>query len=239
MRLLLTLPLLLPAVALADHHDDHSGGDRKMIETESEEGFVPLFDGESISEFVQRGGKAEYRVEDGAIVGKAVPKTPNSFLCTPRDYGDFEFRCRFKVDPRLNSGIMFRAQSREDYKDGRVHGYQAEIDPSPRAYTGGIYDEARRGWLNDLSENKPAREAFREEDWNDYRIRAVGNHIRTWINGVPAAELVDDTDRTGFIGLQVHSIKGDAPEPPMEVRWTDLRIKELSPAEPQKETKKE
>ena len=204
---------------------------------EDETGFVPLFDGESIDDWVQRGGTAEYRVEQGEmggeIVGKAVPKTPNSFLCTPRDYGDFELRLEFQVDPRLNSGVMFRAQSRDDYRDGRVHGYQSEIDPSDRAWTAGIYDEARRGWINDLKENDAARDAFRPEGWNDVRIRCVGPHIRTWLNGVPAAELLDDTDASGFIGLQVHGIKGsEAPDPPMEVRWRNLRIKELAPKRP-------
>ena len=222
LRPLLATLLLLPLAAAA--HE---------TATEAESGFVPLFDGESIDAWVQRGGTAEYRVEDGAIVGKAVPNTPNSFLCTPRDYSDYEMTLEFKVDPRLNSGLMIRGLSRDDYKDGRVYGYQAEIDPSPRAYTGGIYDEARRGWLQDLSDNEAARKAFRENEWNHYRVRLVGPHIRTWINDVPAAELLDSADPAGFIGLQVHSIKGDAPEEPMEVRWRNIQIKELSPARPQ------
>ena len=206
-----------------------------MADTADEAGFEPLVDVDSIDDWVQRGGTAEYRVdEDGVIVGRAVPKTPNSFLCTPRDYGDYELRFDFKVDPRLNSGVMIRGLSRDDYKDGRVHGYQAEIDPSDRRWTGGIYDEARRGWLNNLEDNEAARQAFRSDDWNSYRIRLVGPHIRTWINGVPAAEMLDDADAEGFIGLQVHGIKGqDAPDPPMEVRWRNLRIKELSPVRPE------
>lgn len=216
LRLLAAVALLLPAIAVAE-----------------EDGFVPLFDGESIDGWVQRGGHAEYRVEDGAIVGRAVPKSPNSFLCTPRDYADYEMTLEFKVDPRLNSGLMIRGLSRDDYKDGRVHGYQAEIDPSPRAYTGGIYDEARRGWLQKLSDNEAARNAFQPNEWNHYRVRLVGPHIRTWINDVPAAELLDSADPKGFIGLQVHSIKGDAPEQPMEVRWRNIQLKELSPARPE------
>lgn len=197
---------------------------------DTEDGLVPLFDGKSIDEWVQRGGVAEYTVEDGAIVGTAVKNTPNSFLCTPRDYADFELQLEFKVHPRLNSGIMIRAQSKPDYKDGRVHGYQAEIDPSDRAWTGGIYDESRRGWINNLAKNEAARKAFKQNQWNHYRIRCEGDSIKTWLNGVPAADLVDDMDAAGFIGLQVHNIgkkHADVTEP-MRVYWRNIRIKELS-----------
>lgn len=194
-----------------------------------EEGFTPLFDGKSIEGWVQRGGVAKYEAVDGVIVGTAVPNTPNSFLCTPRDYANFELRLEFKVHPKLNSGIMIRAQSKPDYKDGRVHGYQAEIDPSARAWTGGIYDESRRGWINDLKENEPARKAFKASEWNEYRIRCEGNSIKTWLNGVPAADLKDDMDASGFIGLQVHGIGKEQPDAndPLSVAWRNLRIKEL------------
>ena len=220
--------LLIAAPAAADHHAEAPHAPK-------EDGFEPLIVNGSIDDWTQRGGVARYEVEEGdVLVGTAVPKTPNSFLCPPDDVADFDLRFEFKVDPRLNSGVMFRAQSDPGYRDGRVHGYQSEIDPSDRAWSCGIYDEARRGWINDLADNPAAREAFRPEDWNEVRIRAVGDHIRTWINGVPAAELVDDTDASGFLGFQVHSIKGEAdPEPPMQVRWRNLRIKRLDPKRPE------
>ena len=197
--------------------------------TEVEKGFIPLFDGKSIDDWVQRGGVAKYEVVDGTILGTAVPKTPNSFLCTPRDYSDFELRLEFKVHPHLNSGIMFRAQSNPEYRKGVVHGYQAEIDPSARAWTGGIYDEARRGWINDLKNNEAARKAFKQGEWNEYRIRCKGDSIKTWLNGVPAADLKDDKDASGFIGLQVHGIGGKEVDPndPRIVAWRNIRIKEL------------
>lgn len=210
---------------VGDVSAEHHNGKHK----DSTEGFVALFDGESIDDWVQRGGVAKYTVEGGEIVGTAVKNTPNSFLCTPREYGDFVLTLEFKVHPRLNSGIMIRAQSSPDYKDGRVHGYQAEIDPSDRRWTGGIYDESRRGWLNDLKKNDAAREAFRSGEWNNYRIRCEGTSIKTWLNGVPAADLVDDVDAAGFIGLQVHNIgkrEADVTEA-MTVRWRNLMIKEL------------
>jgi hypothetical protein len=189
-----------------------------------EEGFTPLFDGKSLDGFTQRGGKAVYTVADGAIVGTTAPNTPNSFLCTDKDYANFELRLEFKVDPALNSGVQIRSHSLPDYKNGRVHGYQVEIDPSARAWTGGIYDESRRGWLNDLKKNEAARKAFKQNQWNEFRIVADGPSIKTWLNGVPAADLTDKMTPTGFIALQVHSSKEKEPH---SVQWRNIRIKEL------------
>jgi 3-keto-disaccharide hydrolase len=189
-----------------------------------EEGFVPLFDGKTLNGFVQRGGKATYRVEDGAVVGTTVLNTPNSFLCTDRDYANFILELEFKVDSRMNSGVQIRSQSLDSYNKGRVHGYQVEIDPSERAWTGGIYDEGRRGWLYKLDKNDSARAAFKQNEWNKFRVVCDGDSIKTWINGVPAADLHDSMTPTGFIALQVHGTKV---ETPMEVRWRNIRIKTL------------
>jgi hypothetical protein len=191
-----------------------------------DEGFVRLFDGESLDGFVQRGGEAIYTVEGGAIVGRTVLDTPNSFLCTDRDYEDFVLEFDVKVDPELNSGVQIRSHSAPDYRSGRVHGYQVEIDPTDRGYSGGVYDEARRGWLQNPEGNEEAMEAFKSGEWNAYRIEATGDRIRTWVNGVPVSEVVDGLDRSGFIGLQVHS----ADEAGLEVRWRDLWLKELPPS---------
>ncbi|WP_164104101.1 3-keto-disaccharide hydrolase [Candidatus Laterigemmans baculatus] len=186
--------------------------------------WVPLFDGESIEGWIQRGGRADFEVVDGAIVGTTRLGTPNSFLCTAEEFGDFILEYEFRVDPQLNSGVQIRSQSRKDYKDGRVHGYQIEIDPSERAWTGGIYDEARRGWLYTLENRPEARAAFKPEQWNLIRVEARGDSIRTWVNGVPAADLKDDMTARGFIALQVHSTKSAEP---LEVSWRNLRIKPL------------
>lgn len=186
--------------------------------------WVALFDGRSIDAWVRRGGRAEYEVLDGTIVGTSRAGTPNSFLCTPDDYADFILEFEFKVDPGLNSGVQIRGQSREDYKNGRVHGYQVEIDPSERAWTGGIYDEGRRGWLAPLENRPEARAAFKPEQWNQIRVEARGDSLRTWVNDVPAADLKDDTTPSGFIALQVHSTQSSDP---LQVRWRNLRIKPL------------
>lgn len=186
--------------------------------------WVSLFDGKTLDGFTQRGGVAKYTVEDGAIVGTTAPNTPNTFLCTNKDYADFILELEFNVDSRMNSGIQFRSESKPDYKNGVVHGYQSEIDPSKRAWTAGIYEESRRGWLANLEKNAAARAAFKQNEWNKVRIEAVGNHIRTFLNEVPAADLIDDMTSKGFIALQVHGI-GKKDEQ-MQVRWRNIRIME-------------
>jgi hypothetical protein len=202
-----------------------------------EDNWKPLFDGKSQAGWKQRGGMAKYRVENGEIIGTSVSNTGNSFLCTETDYGDFILELEFKVNPKLNSGVQIRSQCFDEPKEiehdgktikvpaGRVHGYQVEIDPSDRAYSGGIYDEGRRGWLNDLSKNDGARKAFKQNDWNKFRVECRGDSIKTWINGVAAADLKDSMTPKGFIALQVHGVGKN--EDPMEVRWRSIRIKEL------------
>lgn len=182
-----------------------------------------LFDGKSLDGWVQRNGNARYEVEDGMIVGTSVKGEPNSFLCTEEHYGNFVLELEFLVDEDMNSGVQIRSNSTEEYRNGRVHGYQVEIDPSDRAWTAGIYDEARRGWLYDLRHNQAAREAFKQGDWNHLRVEAIDDHIRTWLNGVPAAHLVDGMTRSGFIALQVHS----RPTSGIQVRWRNIRILDL------------
>ena len=179
--------------------------------------------------WIQRGGKAKYAVEDGMILGVSVPNTENSFLCTEKSYNDFILELEFKVDRGLNSGVQVRSESRPDYKNGRVHGYQVEIDPSKRAWSGGIYDEARRGWLNDLKNNEAAQKAFKQNEWNRFRIECRGDSIKTWLNDIPAADLKDSMTQRGFIALQVHGV-GERVEP-LSVRWRNIRIKELDQPE--------
>jgi hypothetical protein len=206
-------------------------------DTAADGGWVNLFNGKDLDGWVPRGGKAKYRAEDGQIIGTTVPNTENSFLCTKREYADFILELEFKVQNPLNSGVQIRSQCFDEAKTvevngkpkkipaGRVHGYQVEIDPSDRAWTGGIYDEGRRGWLNDLKNNEPARKAFKQGEWNKFRIECKGDSIKTWLNGVPAADLKDSMTPSGFIGLQVHGVKDR--KDPLEVRFRNLRIKGL------------
>ncbi len=185
--------------------------------------WIALFDGETLNGWSIKGGEANFEVKDGAIVGSTVHDTPNSFLATGKMYDDFILELDFKVDPSMNSGIQIRSNSFNHYRDGRVHGYQVEIDPSERAWSAGIYDEARRGWLFPLENAPKAQKAFKQNDWNTYRIEAIGDTIKTWINNVPAAYLIDDKTASGFIALQVHSIDENAEEG-TEIKWKNIKI---------------
>ncbi|HZF64140.1 MAG TPA: DUF1080 domain-containing protein [Chitinophagaceae bacterium] len=196
-------------------------------------GWHSPFNGKDFTGWKQLNGKAKYTIQNGEIVGTTVFNEPNSFLATEKDYGDFILELEFKVDSRMNSGIQFRSQSKPDYKDGRVHGYQFEIDPSSRGWTGGVYDEARRDWLYPLDLNPSAKTAFKKDQWNKCRIECIGNNIRTFVNGKAAAFLVDDLTTQGFIALQVHSI-GKKEEEGRQIRWRNIRIQtqNLKPSPP-------
>ncbi|WP_304237924.1 DUF1080 domain-containing protein [Jiulongibacter sediminis] len=196
----------------------------QLTAQEKADGWKMLFNGKNLIGWNQKNGEAKYEVKDGMVIGTTVANTPNSFMCTNETYGDFILELELKVDEGMNSGIQFRSLSTPEFNNGRVHGYQMEIDPSDRAWSGGIYDEARRGWLC-MPEGRPeAKNAFKHNDWNLYRIEAIGNTIRTWVNGVPISHLVDDMTPEGLIALQVHGIYGDMHEG-MQIRWRNIKIK--------------
>lgn len=170
----------------------------------------------------QLNGKAKYELVKNEIVGTTVANEPNSFLATATDYGDFILELEFKIYEGANSGIQFRSESKADYKEGRVHGYQCEIDTAPRAWTGGIYDEARRDWLYPMEYNPKAKTAFKQNEWNKVRIECIGPVMRTFVNGIATANLVDNLTPKGFIALQVHSV--EAKDVGKEIRWKNIRI---------------
>lgn len=182
-----------------------------------------LINENSLKGWTIKGGHATYKVEDGAIIGTTVSDSPNTFLTTDSIYGDFILELDYKVDSTMNSGIQIRSESLPYYRNGVVHGYQIEIDPSERAWSAGIYDEQQRGWLVPLTDNPLAQKAFKQNDWNHYRVEAIGDTIKTWINSVPAAYLIDDKTAAGFIGLQVHSIGNDQ-KPGTSIMWKNVNI---------------
>jgi len=190
----------------------------------------PLFNGKDFSNFNQLNGKAEYRIENGEMVGVSKSKTPNSFMATKKKYSDFILEFEVKVDFGLNSGVQFRSNSFPDFKNGRVHGYQCEIETSQRKWAGGIYDEARSGWLYPLTINPTGQEAFINGTWNHYRIEAVGNEIRTFVNGIMCSNLVDPQTAEGFIAFQVHAINKTEDEGKI-VRWKNINIITKNPVD--------
>jgi hypothetical protein len=221
--------LFAPGVALAD---------RK----------VEIFNGKDLTGWTKRGGKATYRVEKGEVIGRSAPNTTNTFMCTDKEYGDFELEFDFKIADRdFNSGVQIRSHHRPEKGQERVYGYQVEIDPkADRAWSGGIYYEGgwldpeatkakgkavivNRKWLHDLSDNEPARKAFKFGEWNHIKVVAKGRRIQTWINGVPAADFTDTDENAfsprGLIALQVHAV-GNKTEP-KEVRWRNIKLTEL------------
>jgi len=185
-------------------------------------------------------GTAKYRVEGNEILCTTVKGSPNSFLCTDRQYGDFVLEFEVKVDPRLNSGVQIRSQIAPAEmafvfpdRDGkpqsrvipadRVYGYQVEIATEKAGSSGSIYDEARRAvMLASTNADPAASKAFKDGQWNKYRIECKGDRMRTWITEVPCVDLRDSMTLRGVIGLQVHAIGND--EGPYEVRWRNLRI---------------
>jgi hypothetical protein len=214
---------------------------------------VEIFNGKDLSGWTKRGGNGTYAVEDGEIVGRSAPNTTNTFLCTNKEFGDFELELDFKIDPKdnvFNSGVQIRSHSRpEKDKFGndseRVFGYQVEIDTkADRPWTGGIYFEGgikdkngklimrgpkKNGWLFDLTENKPAQDERHLGRWNHLKIVAKGRHIQTWVNGVPAADFTDEDKKyftpKGFIALQVHAV-GKLTDT-KEVRFKNLKLTTL------------
>lgn len=183
----------------------------------------PLFNGNDLTGWKVLNGTAEFKVDDNCIVGVSALGTPNTFLATEKAYGDFILEYEAKIDAGLNSGVQIRSLSTAEYHDGRVHGYQVEIDPSLRAWSGGIYDEARRGWLYNLECNPNAKKAFKHGEWNTFRVEAIGHNLRVWLNGVPTADVIDEMTARGFIALQVHSVD-DRALAGKTVRFRNLKI---------------
>lgn len=191
---------------------------------QAQEGWDLLFNGKDFSNFEQLNGDASYLIENGEMVGISRMNTSNSFLATKKKYSDFILEFEVLVENGLNSGVQFRSISNPEDRNGRVHGYQCEIETSSRKWAGGIYDEARRGWLYPLTRNVSGRHAFVPGEWNHYRIEAIGPNIRTWINDVQCANLVDDMTAEGIIAFQVHSIQNKDQEG-KTVRWRNIKIK--------------
>lgn len=188
-------------------------------------GWINLFNGKNFNNWRILNGTAEFKIANGVITGVSKLNTPNTFLATREEFSDFILEFEAKMDDGLNSGLQIRSLSKPEYENGRVHGYQIELDASPRAWSGGIYDEARRGWLYNLECNPKAKTAYKPQMWNKFRIEALGNHMRVWLNEIPTADIIDELTAKGFIALQVHSIGNDHTLDGKTVQFRNLRIK--------------
>jgi Domain of Unknown Function (DUF1080) len=190
-------------------------------------GWTNLFDGKTLNGWKKLAGNADYAIENGSITGITVPNTPNTFLVTEKEYGDFVLELEVKIDDTTsNSGIQFRSHfdANGNNAKGKVFGYQYELDPSFRRWTGGVYDEGRRDWLYPLMLHSSAQNAYKHGVFNKVRVECIGNTIKTWVNDMPAAYVVDTFDRKGFIALQVHAI-GKPDMAGRKIYWKNIRIK--------------
>jgi Domain of Unknown Function (DUF1080) len=190
-------------------------------------GWQNLFNGKDLTGWKRLGGKAEYKVEDGVIVGRTVVNSRNTFLVTEKEYGDFILEADVWVeDEEGNSGLQTRSHFNPDAfnGEGRVYGRQCEVDPSPRRWTGGIYDEGRREWLYPMQLNAKAQNVYKKGEYNHFRVECIGNEMKTWVNGTATAYVVDTLDPKGFIGLQVHAINS-ADHAGKKVCFKNIRIK--------------
>jgi hypothetical protein len=194
-------------------------------EKKSNDGFTALFDGKSLDGWKNPYAWGKSEVVDGEIHLTADRKF---FLITEKTYGDFIFEGEVLLpEGPANSGFMFRAQ----VKPNNVFGYQAEVDGDPkRGWSGGLYDENRRGWFispkrDDAASvaefRKRAGDTFKRNEWNTYRITCVGKRIKIEVNGVVTTDIEDDTDASGVIGIQHHGEKGQT------YKFRNLRIKEM------------
>jgi hypothetical protein len=210
---------------------------------------IALFDGATLDGWQNFGG-GKFFVEDGAIVGETAPLLPNSFLATNQMYSDFELELDVKVDPLLNSGIQIRSNVypeetttirwggtfNEDgtknvrervWEKGRFWGYQVELDPTDRAWSGSLYEEGGRGFLHTPGEDEAAKQAFKPEDWNHVKIRVIGDHFQTWINGVPVADVHDSLTSTGYIALQLHGVGKNQDKVGKRVLFKNIELTQL------------
>ena len=225
------IPLLFIALLTAACSKEEQTEQSQGMSTESEAGWIELFNGENFDGWTMRGGGASYEIRDGAIVGINGPDH-NTFLSTWDLYADFELEFEVLLTNPMNSGVQIRSKARWEEADGatieRVFGPQVEIEQSP-GESGYLYGERVGGWMTP-KDQLVRHEHFKNDDWNHYRIVADGPRIQTWVNGTQVSDLTDndiyENHSAGFIGLQVH--RKDAAPGTLKVAWKNIRIRELN-----------
>jgi hypothetical protein len=180
----------------------------------AEDGFKPLFDGKTTEGWLKPYDWGDVAVVDGEIHLTGQKKF---FLVTEKTYGNFVLEGEVFCPKGGNSGFQFRCH----YTKNKLWGYQAEVDTSDRKWAGGLYDEGRRAWLVNLKDKPEAQAAFKNGEWNKYRVEAVGDHLKIFVNGVQTVDFHDKEDATGHIALQHHGEKG------LTYKFRNVQIKEL------------
>jgi len=186
--------------------------------------FVPLFDGKTFGGW--EGNLKVFRIEDGAIVGGSLKErvARNEFLCTKKEYADFELRLKFKLLGKgSNAGIQVRSQRIPDHHE--MSGYQADMGDG---WWGCLYDESRRRKVLAGPSKAERGKPIKRDDWNEYVIRCEGKRIQLWINGQQTVDFTEPDAKIpqrGIIGLQIHG------GPPSEAWYKDIRIREIRNAE--------
>jgi Domain of Unknown Function (DUF1080) len=175
-----------------------------------------LFNGKDFKgwKVTTRGKLAAAWVENGEMVGHSVVNTPqHTFIRTKKKYADFILEGDCKLDGDLHTGFLFRLIEAPDTATVSLYGYQVKIDPTTRKWTGGVFDDFGKTWhwLYTLKDDARAREAFKMKEWNTFRIEAIGNNIKVWVNNIPTVHLINDKYPKGYIALKIHSM-GDFPE---------------------------
>ena len=200
-----------------------AGCSHSRPETAPTPDWIELFDGESLTGWTQVNGKAPYTIVGGALHGINVLDTPNSFLASDQSYSNFILEFDSRSIGEANSGVQFRTDLAPGTWSGVV-GYQLDIDPTERRWTGGIYHEGVHLWRHSMARNTDCQAAYNHGEWNAYRIEAVGNTIATWVNDVACAHMVSDAHESGFIALQIHSIGQEESFLGSFTEWRNLRL---------------
>jgi hypothetical protein len=196
--------------------------------------WISLFNGRDYTgwKLVGPANLASASIEDGAMVlRQRVNTAEHTFVTSTEKYGDFILELDLRDDPGFNSGILLRAVDASADAKVRLNAYQVKIDNTPRAWTGGVFDDFGDSWrwLHDLADNEAGRAAFKLGEWAHFRIECIGNTVKVWVNGIPTTHLVDEKYREGRIAFKIHSL-GDKPNDTRNViRFKNIRIISAQP----------
>ncbi|MFC1762594.1 DUF1080 domain-containing protein [Planctomycetota bacterium] len=203
--------------------------------SEPNEPWVSLFNGKDFTGWKIIGGRGKAWIQDGAITCHQVSNTvEHAFVCTEKKYGDFILEADAKIEGQLHTGFLFRCID-TDPETAKVclYGYQVKIDPTPRRWTGGIFDDYgdRWEWYYPLEKSETARQAFKMNEWNHFRIEAIGNRLKVWVNGVPTTNLIHDKYDNGYIALKIHWMKDDPDREKVFMYYRNINIIDKKPSD--------